>query len=98
MGQEYHLGWKPADIESAKAWLRRRGGKAVVVEKKEQFEFRFQNTDATTMPDASVALEAGGVYFCDFSGSDRSAALRRGLIDEALLEAGSSDSVVVRSL
>lgn len=87
------------DLASAKAWLRRRGGKAVVSEENESFEFRFgDQKDGSTMPDASVALEEDGIYFCDHSRSEKSAAIFRGLIDEALTHSDSSDSVLVRSL
>ena len=99
MGREYRIAWKPVDVTSAKAWLEGRGGKAVVFDTKEVFEFRFcGHHDASTMPDASVALEKDGICFCDYSRSDKSAAIFRDLIDEALTRSDSSDSVVVRSL
>jgi hypothetical protein len=98
MGHEYRIAWTPTDLEGAKARLRRLGGRPVVFEKRERFEFRFQSADDTKMPDALVAFEETGVYFCDFFRSDRTAAILREIIDEALAHSDSSDSVVVRSL
>jgi hypothetical protein len=99
MGVEYRIVWKPGNLESAKAWLQRRGGRSVVFEGKESFEFRFSNSQSdSVMPDISVTLEEEGVYLCDYSRSDKSAAIMRGLIDEALTESGLSDSVLVQSL
>jgi hypothetical protein len=99
MGQEYRIAWKSVDAASARAWLLRRGGKSVVFEKKESFEFRFEDRkDGSTMPDASVALEEDGIYFCDYSRGEKSAAIFREIIDEALTHSDSSDSVLVRSL
>jgi hypothetical protein len=86
-------------MESAKAWLQERGGRSVIFEGKESFEFRFSGSQSdSAMPDISVAFEEDGVYLCDYSRSDKSAALMRGLIDEALTESGSSDSVLLQSL
>ena len=99
MGHEYRIAWKQAHRDDARDWLCRRGGKAVVFEGRESFEFRFDGSaDHTKMPDASVILEEEGVYFCDFSGSPGSATILRGLIDEALGHSDSSDSVVIQSL
>jgi hypothetical protein len=50
------------------------------------------------MPDASVAFEENGVYFCDYSRNDKSAAVFRGLVDEALIHSDSTDSVLIQSL
>ncbi|MES2693088.1 MAG: hypothetical protein V4773_06415 [Verrucomicrobiota bacterium] len=99
VGQEYRIAWKPVDAASAKAWLVRRGGKPVVVDGRELFEFRFGSSqDPSAMPDAFVLLEEEGVYFCDYARNDKSAVIFRDLIDEALTHSDASGSVVVHDL
>jgi hypothetical protein len=99
VGHEYRIEWKSGSVAGIKAWLERRGGLPVTFDAQERFEFRFGSVEsASKLPDALVALEKDSVYFCDNVRTEKSAAIFRSLIDEALTHSGSSDSVVVHSL
>jgi hypothetical protein len=96
MGHEYRISIEPTTADELKNWLRSQGAHFTTFDQKERAEFRFSSSDHSKMPDATVMIEEGGVYFC-YHGGDRAkvATLLFGLIDHSL--ADSTDSVTIRT-
>jgi hypothetical protein len=98
MGTEYRISCPPQRFPEIGEFLRSSGGESASGDLS-RFEFRFSQERSGGMPDATVALQPTGIYFCDNGGSrERVAVLFRRLIDRALTHADSSDSVVITSL
>lgn len=91
---------EPGRAGELRDWLKRRGARFTTFEKEERAEFRFTHPiDHSKTPDALIVIEEGGIYFCDNLGqSEKTAAIFKGLVDEALRGSGSSDKITIQSL
>ena len=98
MGIEYRISCAPDGLPKIGELLHRRGGQPSP-QFPTQIEFRFRPCGPEEMPDATVVVEAAGIYFLDHCGErEQVAVLLRQIIDEALTFSDSSDSVVITSL
>ncbi len=98
MGIEYRVSCAPEGLPKLSELLRRLGG-IPSPQSPTRIEFRFRSCRPDEVPDATVVLESGGIYFVDHGGErEHVAVLFRRIVDEALTVSDSSDSIIITSL
>ena len=71
MGTEYTLRFQSPSETATETELRRIPGAAVRTKPSLAIEYRREMSNIEAMPDATVQVEGGGLYFCDHGGFGR---------------------------
>ena len=97
MGHEYLIRTTPPDVAHFVAICARLGGQQTTADESPTFYFRAPDSKPhPAMPDASVVLDPGEVWLCDYGGPREFVALLlRHLLDAALTHSDSPDGITI---